>query len=63
MKLFLFSKVFHLFFLLKLQEGKLRILQFDKSNGLDHTVSCFPDEDMLEVVPEFKVILFWLEGY
>ncbi|XP_059289001.1 uncharacterized protein LOC132042354 isoform X2 [Lycium ferocissimum] len=31
------------------KEGKLRILQFDKSNGLDGTVSCFPDEDMLEV--------------
>ncbi|XP_055813791.1 uncharacterized protein LOC129883209 isoform X2 [Solanum dulcamara] len=31
------------------KEGKLRILQFDKSNGLDCTVSCFPDEDMLEV--------------
>ncbi|KAF3665456.1 putative beta-amylase 1, chloroplastic-like [Capsicum annuum] len=31
------------------KEGKLRILQFDKSNGLDCTVSNFPDEDMLEV--------------
>ncbi|XP_009588057.1 uncharacterized protein [Nicotiana tomentosiformis] len=31
------------------KEGKLRIFQFDKSNGLDRTVSCFPDEDMLEV--------------
>ncbi|CAN4091006.1 unnamed protein product [Withania somnifera] len=31
------------------KEGKLRILQFDKSNGLDCTVSSSPDEDMLEV--------------
>ncbi|KAH0641394.1 hypothetical protein KY285_037980 [Solanum tuberosum] len=31
------------------KEGKLRILQFDKSNGLDCTISCSPDEDMLEV--------------
>ncbi|CAN4120597.1 unnamed protein product [Withania somnifera] len=31
------------------KEGKLRILQFDKSNSLDCTVSSSPDEDMLEV--------------
>ncbi|KAL2923075.1 Activating molecule in BECN1-regulated autophagy protein 1 [Bienertia sinuspersici] len=31
------------------KEGKLRILQFDSSNSLNCTFSCFPDESLLEV--------------
>lgn len=31
------------------KEGKLRILQFDSSNSLNSTTSCFPDENLLEV--------------
>ncbi|KAJ8540425.1 hypothetical protein K7X08_030344 [Anisodus acutangulus] len=31
------------------KEGKLRILQYDKLNSLDRTISCSPVENMLEV--------------
>ncbi|KAL5851662.1 hypothetical protein ACOSQ3_006780 [Xanthoceras sorbifolium] len=31
------------------KEGKLRILQYDSSHGIDHTTPCFVDENMLEV--------------
>nr|GMD59819.1 flagellar wd repeat-containing protein pf20 [Ipomoea batatas] len=31
------------------KEGKLRILQYDNSNGLDRTLNAFPDENMLEL--------------
>ncbi|XP_021762594.1 uncharacterized protein LOC110727338 [Chenopodium quinoa] len=31
------------------KEGKLRLLQFDSSNSLNCTTSCFPDENLLEV--------------
>ncbi|VFQ63288.1 unnamed protein product [Cuscuta campestris] len=31
------------------KEGKLRILQYDSSNGLDHTSNSFPDENMFEL--------------
>lgn len=31
------------------KEGRLRILQFDGSYGMNHTTSCFMDENMLQV--------------
>ncbi|RVW96809.1 hypothetical protein CK203_026026 [Vitis vinifera] len=30
------------------KEGKLRILQYDSSHGMNYTSSCFLDENMLE---------------
>ncbi|XVE81972.1 hypothetical protein DITRI_Ditri15bG0109500 [Diplodiscus trichospermus] len=44
------------------KEGKLRILQYDSSNGINHNTSSFLDENMLEVGgPSLQVPTYALE--
>ena len=43
----------------ELQEGKLRILQYDRSHGMNHTAHGFLDENMLEVKGSSFRTYFW----
>lgn len=46
-----------------MQEGKLRILQYDSSHGMSHTTSAFLDENMLEVQKALNEIMPFLRVF